>query len=243
MTPCTSYKESLIPELSRLESGLHLFARKRVIGHAQNFGDTASFFNQKQRFQFNRIQEIGGVRGNENLAATVGISLKLLCEQRHQLRVKLIFRLFNAKNFVRHRVVQQHHVGKHLDGAVRHIVVQKRVAECPVRIANEQTAVIADFRLDVFNPRHAPAHFFQDVLKHRAFLFPQPERDRRQVVPGTGKMDAALLHFLAAGIHDVEVRYMPVGNQVVERPGRLEIPDGDFFNVHLSVSCRRRSGR
>jgi len=81
--------------------------------------------------------------------------------------------------------MQQDHIGEHLDGPIRDVVIEKRVFERSIRVPNQQTAIRAYLSLDVTNARDPLTHFFQHSLKTRLF-FMQAKGHRGQIVPGTG---------------------------------------------------------
>src|SRR6218665_3480176 len=169
-----------------------------------------------------RIEEVRGVRGDEDLSTPLGVVAELLGQFRQQLRVKLVLGLLDSQQRIGLGVVEQHQIGKHLDGAVRDMAGDERVLEAAVLEAQHEPAVFRLFGFHHRDARHPALHGMQHAVEAVAMMLEQVVGHQRQVVfPGREVFGKAV--FLAgAGLGDVEVGYVPVLDHQTEGTGRLE---------------------
>jgi hypothetical protein len=77
----------------------------------------------------------------------------------------LIFRFLNTEKRVGFGIVEEHEIGKHLDGPVGDITVQERGLKCAVAKTEDEVTVLSEFRLDATDTRDTLLHPGQDGLE------------------------------------------------------------------------------
>ncbi|AZK86579.1 hypothetical protein DXO170_06790 [Xanthomonas oryzae pv. oryzae] len=92
-----SVEESLFPQITKLVALLDIAGNLLVIARAMNFGAPISLYQPARLVELGRIQEIRRVSRYQHLTATCSIHAEFFRKFGHELRVKLVFRFFDAK--------------------------------------------------------------------------------------------------------------------------------------------------
>ena len=102
---------------------------------------------------------------NKYLAAAPRIVAKFLRQFLEQFRVELVLRFLDRQQWERLRIMEQHQVGEHLDGAIGDIARDEGILKRAILETEHEPTIFGRFGLYLIYPWHPPSHRVQDDIE------------------------------------------------------------------------------
>ncbi len=128
----------------------------------------------------------------------------------------LVLRFLDRQQRVWTRIVEEHEIREHLDGAVGNVPGDEWILETAVLKAQDKPTVLGGFCLDVTDAGDALLHRFQHAIEAVPMVFIEELSNLGYVVPTHGKVFGVACFHAGPSIADVEVGNVPVLDERAE---------------------------